>query len=163
VVEDGEGVAMKRLVALVIVAACSAPPERVPEPPRVEAPPDAAPPPPELVVDREPPPTPCGDMSWTQCFTEGNRLLQEEVPDEIASGVVLLRALCEEGDRRRCFEIDTRDTLKSECQRRMMVSACASLAQIYAEGVMTCPYDTACAAALRNMACLGGAADPACP
>lgn len=155
--------ALRWLLVLAAVGGCSAPPERLPKPARVEAPPDAAPPAPVEIADPEPPPTPCGDLSWAECYTEGIRLGQRDAPDDVARGVVLLRALCEDGDHRRCFELDTTDERKAECQRRMLVSACAFLGEMYLQGEMSCPYDTACGAALQQMACLGGAGDPTCP
>jgi hypothetical protein len=122
-------------------------------------PPPSRPAEPPLIPAGEPP-AGCEGRPWGDCEHHAVQLLAGSASDA-AAGMRLLRASCEEGDRRRCFERDLPMTAL-ECQVDRHAEACHQLALLYQDGRATCPPDLDCAAMLDEMACTGGAPD-ACP
>jgi hypothetical protein len=158
----------EKILVLVLLAACG--PKVHVEPP---ADPDDEP---EAVLPEEPaartaparpsepplipagdPPAGCDGRRWGECERHAVQLLAGSAADA-ALGMQLLRASCEEGDRRRCYERDLPMTAL-ECQVDRHAEACHQLAVLYEEGRATCPPDLDCAAMLDEMACTGGAPD----
>lgn len=127
------------------------PPE---EPPRPEPPQRPTEPP--LVAAAEPPAR-CEGRGWDLCLGHATDLLASGAADAEA-GMQLLRASCEEGDRRRCFERDLPLTALA-CLADNHAQACHQLALLYEEGRAACPPDLDCAAMLEEMACIGGIGD----
>ena len=112
--------------------------------------------------DATPAPWACGARDRADCLQEARLSLVESDPTANARGVTILRAFCEEGDERRCFEPDTSTRLRAECARDLLIDACEELAHLYRLGYATCPYDTACAKALEAMVCLGRGGGETC-
>jgi hypothetical protein len=122
-----------------------------PEPPRPDAGVPWSPP----AIPAAEPPDACGGLGWAPCYERAIELI---AGTDAPTGMLLLRASCEEGDRRRCFERDR----GADCTPDRHAAACYELARLYQEGRSTCPPDLDCAAALVEMACAGGLAS-ACP
>ena len=149
------------LVAVVALAACGPKvhheplpdPEEVADPvePREEPHSDAGVRWSPQAIPAAEPPDACAGLSWEQCYVRAVELATAGGPDA-ATGMMLLRASCEEGDRRRCFERDR----GAGCTADHHAQACYELARLYQEGRSTCPPDLDCAAMLVEMACAGG-------
>lgn len=136
----------------------AAPVEPPDEPPPVTA--STRPTEPPLIPAAEPP-AGCDGRPWGECERHAVGLLAG-TPADAALGMQLLRASCEEGDRRRCYERDLPMTAL-ECQVDRHAEACHQLALLYEEGGATCPPDLDCAEMLDEMACTGGAPDACRP
>jgi hypothetical protein len=147
---------VKALVSLAVVAGCSGgsptPPERpVARPDAGAARPAATP---DAAADDVP--WACGASDREACMGRALKLVESRDPNEQAEGVTILRAFCEQGDERRCFEADVSVETHDRCVSDRLVESCLRLAELYQLGIATCPYDTACANALNLMVCTGG-------
>jgi hypothetical protein len=111
--------------------------------------PDAAPPTPPPA----PPPPQCGGRSWRDCGAHAATLVASTAAADVRDGMALFRLLCEEGDRRRCF-----DGTPGDCGPEL-IDACYQLALLYEAGRGTCPVDLDCAMTLHEMACVAGDPD----
>jgi hypothetical protein len=160
-------------IAVVVTALAACGPKVHVEPPgdpddeaEAVAPPDEPPPVTAPTRPTEPPLIPAGDppagcdgRPWAECERFAVGLVDSgRSAADAALGMQLLRASCEEGDRRRCYERDLPMTAL-ECQVDRHAEACHQLALLYEEGRATCPPDLDCAAMLDEMACTGGAPD----
>lgn len=106
------------------------------------------------------PPAECGKRTWRGCLSAAASLI-EQAPTYQLKAVRIYKLLCDEGDRRRCFEDETPAATRERCDADGLVAACVELAHLYRIGRATCPEDDTCADVLYLMACKGGH-EPSC-
>ncbi len=96
-----------------------------------------------------PTPVDCKGRDWTGCRV----LADEQRSLDPPLAMRLYRVSCEEGDRLRCFDWNTSQPIRERCVAIGFASGCHALAELYRDGIATCPLDLACAEELFAMAC----------